>query len=235
MRPPRGRADAVHLEVGRHPRAQTRPSGLGFALRARASPGGTARSAKGAHVSAAGARATPSPAAAALARFRAGYGRVLEWVVIVLVVTLAVEVTLGVAFRALGRALAWYDEVASVLLAWLTFYGAALASVRRAHIGCPELVDVMPWPARRAFNIAAELVVIAFFALLGAVGAWILPVLHSDALVSLPWMPISVVQSVIPISAVLIIVAELTHLADLIIANGPAPRATSAATAELLQ
>jgi len=182
-----------------------------------------------------GARATPSPAAAALARFRAGYGRVLEWVVIVLVVTLAVEVTLGVAFRALGRALAWYDEVASVLLAWLTFYGAALASVRRAHIGCPELVDVMPWPARRAFNIAAELVVIAFFALLGAVGAWILPVLHTDALVSLPWIPISVVQSVIPISAVLIIVAELTHLADLIIANGPAPRATSAATAELLQ
>ena len=36
-------------EVGRHPRSQTRPSGLGFALLARASLGGTARSAKGAH------------------------------------------------------------------------------------------------------------------------------------------------------------------------------------------
>ena len=62
---------------------------------------------------------------------------------------------------------------------------------------------------------------IAFFALLGAVGAWILPVLHTDALVSLPWIPISVVQSVIPIAAVLIIVAELTHLADLLVAQGP--------------
>ena len=41
----------MHLEVGRHPRAQTRPSGLGFALRARASPRGTARSAKGALLS----------------------------------------------------------------------------------------------------------------------------------------------------------------------------------------
>jgi TRAP-type C4-dicarboxylate transport system permease small subunit len=186
-------------------------------------------------VSVAGARTMPSPAAAALARFRAGYGHALEWVVIVLVVTLAVEVTLGVAFRVLGRSLAWYDEVASVLLAWLTFYGAALASVRRAHISCPELVDIMPWPARRAFNIAAELVVIAFFALLGAVGAWILPVLHTDALVSLPWIPISVVQSVIPISAVLIIVAELTHLADLLVVQGAAPPGSGAATSEQLQ
>ena len=58
--------------------------------------------------------------------------------------TLAVEVTLGIAFRAVGRALSWYDEVASVLLAWLTFYGSALASVKRAHIGCPELVARMP-------------------------------------------------------------------------------------------
>ena len=138
-------------------------------------------------------------------------------------VALAVEVTLGVVFRALGRSLAWYDEVASVLLAWLTFYGSALASVKRAHIGCPELVEAMPWRVRRAFNIAAELVVIAFFALLGAVGAWILPVLHTDAMVSLPWIPISVVQSVIPISAVLIIVAEITHLADLVAAKGPRP------------
>ncbi len=169
----------------------------------------------------------------AIARFRAGYGRALEWVVIALVVALAAEVTLGVAFRGMGKALAWYDELASVLLAWLTFYGAALASVRRAHIGCPELVEIMPWRARRAFNIAAEIVVIAFFALLGAVGASILPVLHTDALVSLPWIPISVVQSVIPVSAVLIIVAELTHLVDLIAAKRPGPSATGAASEQL--
>jgi TRAP-type C4-dicarboxylate transport system permease small subunit len=177
----------------------------------------------------------PEPPRGALVRFRASYGRALEWVVIALVVLLAVEVTLGVAFRAAGRSLAWYDEVASVLLAWLTFYGAALASVRRAHIGCPELVEVMPWRTRRALGIAAELIVIAFFALLGAVGAWILPVLHTDALVSLPWIPMSVVQSVIPVSAVLIIVAEITHLADLLAARGPASPPPGSATAEQLQ
>ncbi len=157
----------------------------------------------------------------ATTRFRAGYGRALEWVVIALVTILAAEVTLGVVYRTFGSALAWYDEVASVLLAWLTFYGAALASVRRAHIGCPELVGIMPWRTRRAFDIAAQLVVIAFFALLGWVGASILPVLHTDALVSLPWLPMSVVQSVIPVSAVLIIFAELTYLVDFVAMTAP--------------
>lgn len=157
-----------------------------------------------------------------MTRFRAAYGRLLEWVVIVLMAALAIEVTLGVVFRFAGSALAWYDEVASVLLAWLTFYGAALASVKRAHIGCPELVQKMPWPARRAAGILAQLLVIAFFVLLGAVGLQILPVLATDSLVSLPWVTMNWVQSVIPVSAALIIVAELTHLADLISAREPA-------------
>jgi TRAP-type transport system small permease protein len=164
--------------------------------------------------------ATPT----AVARFRARYGLVLEWVVIALVVALAAEVTIGIVFRTMGRALSWYDEIASVMLAWLTFYGSALASVRRAHIACPELVEQLPWPARRALNIVAQILVIAFFVLLGAVGAWILPVLATDALVSLPAIPMSVVQSVIPISAALIVVAEITYLIDLIAATqAPAP------------
>jgi TRAP-type C4-dicarboxylate transport system permease small subunit len=167
-------------------------------------------------------------------RFRAAYGRLLEWLAIALMVFLAVEVTLGVIFRFSGQSLAWYDEVASVLLAWLTFYGSALASVRRAHIGCPELVDRMPWRARRAVSIAAQILVIAFFALLGVVGAWIMPVLATDNLVSLPWIPMSVVQSVIPISAGLIILAEVTHLVDLVTAKRP-PRASGVSLAEATQ
>ena len=168
-------------------------------------------------------------------RFRAAYGRLLEWVVVVLMVVLAVEVTLGVVFRFAGASLIWYDEVASILLAWLTFYGSALASVKRAHIGCPEVVERMPWRARRAVSIVAQALVIAFFALVGAVGVWITPVLATDSMVSLPSVPMSVVQSVIPISAALIIVAELTHLADLIVARRPPSRGVGASLAEAVQ
>lgn len=152
----------------------------------------------------------------ALGRFRQRYGLVLEWVVMVLMIVLAVEVTLGIAFRTFGQALVWYDEVASVLLAWLTFYGSALASVKRGHIGCPEVVDQLPPTAKRWLGIAAQLLVLAFFALLGWVGASILPILAGDALVSLPWVPMSYVQSVIPISSALILVAEILNLIDLL-------------------
>jgi len=174
--------------------------------------------------------AAPSaPPPRAMARFRARYGRVLEWLVGALMILLALEVSLGVVYRALGAALIWYDEVASHMLAWLTFYGAALASVKRAHIGCPELVAMMPWPARRLVNIAAQLLVIAFFGLLGFVGASILPILATDALVSLPAVPMSVVQSVIPISSALIVIAELTYLVELWQSAGPGDAAPAPA------
>jgi TRAP-type transport system small permease protein len=173
-----------------------------------------------------------APRGGALERFRDGYGRVLEVLVIVLVVALAGEVTLGVVFRSIGRSLAWYDEIASVMLAWLTFYGSALASVRRAHIGCPELVDQASPAVRRMLNIVAQLLVIAFFALLGWVGASILPILAGDALVSVPAVPMSVVQSVIPISCVLILVAEIIQLIVLLRPHGGEPPVSGAALSD---
>jgi TRAP-type transport system small permease protein len=177
-------------------------------------------------------QAASAPQGGALERFRAGYGRVLEVVVIVLVVALAAEVTLGIVFRAIGRSLAWYDEVASVMLAWLTFYGSALASVRRAHISCPEVVDQASPRTKRALNIVAQVLVIAFFVLLGWIGASILPIIAGDALVSVPEVSMAVVQSVVPISCVLIVIAELLYLIALLRADPAAAPAPPSALSE---
>jgi TRAP-type C4-dicarboxylate transport system permease small subunit len=179
-----------------------------------------------------GAPGTGASRAAAPATLRDRYGRLLEGVVIVLMVALFLEVTAGVVFRFAGHSLIWYDEVASVLLAWLTFYGSALASVKRAHIGCPEIVELMPWRARRAANIVAQVVVIAFFVTLGAVGVSIMPVLAGDTMVSLDWMPMNVVQSVIPISSALIALAEALYLVDLVRAGAPPAAGGGAALAD---
>lgn len=166
-------------------------------------------------------------AGSAMHRFRDRYGLVLEWVVMALMILLAVEVMAGVAFRMGGASLVWYDEVASVLLAWLTFYGSALASVKRAHIGCPEVVEQLRPALQRAVNIFAQLLVIAFFALLGWMGMAIMPALMGEALVSLPWVPMNFVQSVIPVSSALILVGEVIHLVDLL-STRPAPAAAAA-------
>ena len=147
-----------------------------------------------------------------LARVRSGYEKFLESVVIVLMAALAIEVTVGVIFRSAGHSLVWYDEIASILLAWLTFYGSALAAAKRAHIGCPEVVAMLPPRVKLAFRIIAEALVIAFFALIVWVGWSVLDVLATDNLVSLPQVSVKYTQSVIPISAVLILIAEILTL-----------------------
>jgi TRAP-type C4-dicarboxylate transport system permease small subunit len=145
-------------------------------------------------------------------RARAAYEKLLEVIVIVLMVALAAEVTVGVLFRTFGAALVWYDEVASILLAWLTFYGSALAAAKRSHIGCPEVVATMP-PAMRVFlRIVVEALVIGFFVVVAWVGYSILDVLATDNLVSLPAVSVKYTQSVIPIGAALIVLAELLTL-----------------------
>ena len=151
-----------------------------------------------------------------LESFRRGYERLLEWIVIALMVALAVEVTAGVAFRYSGYSLVWYDEVATILLAWVTFYGSALTALRRAHIGVPELVALMPRSWRVATAVVAEVASVAFFVLLAWVGYTVLDVLRYDTLVSLPEVSVAFTMSVIPISAVLFVIAQLLAFPEIL-------------------
>lgn len=147
-----------------------------------------------------------------LDELRGRYERLLEWLVIALMAVLAAEVTLGVVYRSFGASLVWYDEVASILLAWLTFYGSALAAVKRSHIGCPELVAMLPAGGRAAMRVLADVLFIGFFLIVGWSGYSVLGVLETDYLISLPEVPVAWVQSVVPISAALIILAELLSI-----------------------
>jgi TRAP-type C4-dicarboxylate transport system permease small subunit len=151
-----------------------------------------------------------------LDRLRAGFARLLEAVVIVLVVGLTLLVICGFCFRYLGHALSWYDEIASVGLVWLTYYGSALAALRGAHIGVPGFVNAMPPNIRLAATLFAEAVVFVFFIMLAWTGTQVLIVLGGEYLVSLDWMPQRVTTSAIPIGAALFIVAELLRLPKLL-------------------
>ncbi len=51
-------------------------------------------------------------------RFQKGFQVALEFVVLSLTTSLALVVVLGVVFRKMGAALVWYDELASILLAY---------------------------------------------------------------------------------------------------------------------
>lgn len=147
-----------------------------------------------------------------LDKVRRAFERLLEAIVIVLMVALSAEVTLGIVYRTLGASLVWYDEVAAILLAWLTFYGSALAALKRAHIGFPGFVNSLTPAWRLPAVVFAELCIFAFFIVLGWMGYSILGVLDTDHLVSLPSVPVAWTQSVIPIGSALFVLAEALNL-----------------------
>lgn len=133
---------------------------------------------------------------------------------LVLMAALAILVVAGVGFRKFGAALVWYDEVAAILLAWLTYYGAALAALRRAHIGVPTVVRALGGRARVIAVVLAEIAVIGFFVIVAWSGWQVLVAIGGTSLVSLPGVPARAAQSVMPIGAVLFIVAELLSVRE---------------------
>lgn len=139
-------------------------------------------------------------------------GEVLTWLVITLMATLTVVVVVAVIYRKAGASLSWYDEVASILLVWITYYGAALAALKRSHIGMENLLLALPLTFRKAAVVVAEFFVILFFVLLAWAGLRVLEVLAGMSLISLTWVPVQFTQSVIPIGAVLFIIAEIISL-----------------------
>ena len=149
-----------------------------------------------------------------LTKARTGLGKLLEGLVLFLMASLALVVVVGVVFRKSGASLVWYDEVASILLAWLTYYGAALAALHRAHIGVPTLVNKLSGNLRLLVVLVAEVLVLAFLVILTWAGMQVLSVLGGTTLVSLPWVPATVAQSVIPIGAMFFIAAQLLSLPD---------------------
>jgi TRAP-type C4-dicarboxylate transport system permease small subunit len=150
--------------------------------------------------------------------FRRAYDRFLEILSALLMAGLTIILVMGFVFRAVDLSLVWYDEVASIGLCWLTYYGSALAAARGAHIGFPGIVNAFPPALRVIATLFAEAVTIGFFVLLAVTGLEVLEILQGDTLVSLPAVSLQVTQSVIPISAVLFIIAELLRLPDVLAA-----------------
>ena len=141
-----------------------------------------------------------------------GLRRVLEWIVLFLMIALTVVVLVAVMYRLANNSLSWYDEVAAIQLARITYYGAALAALNRNHIGFDSVLLAIPMPYRMGAVITAEVIVIWFFFILAQTGFQVLEVLEGDTLVALTWVPVQFTQSVIPIGAILFILCELLSL-----------------------
>lgn len=151
-----------------------------------------------------------------LAVIRARFDFVLELIVVLLVLALSTIIVVGFASRLLGAPLSWTGEVASTGLAWLTYYGGALAASKGAHITCPNIVNMLPPVLRLPVVLIGEVFTIGFFILLAWTGYQVVVILQGSTLISLPWVSQQLTQSVIPIASALFIIAELLRMPEIV-------------------
>jgi TRAP-type C4-dicarboxylate transport system permease small subunit len=142
----------------------------------------------------------------------------IEWWTVLLMVAMVVLVCLGVFFRyVLNSSLSWYDEFASYLLVWLTFYGCVVADYRRRHIGFELLVDKLAPLQRRVVDVIAEIAVLGFQFVLFWYG-WVLTERMGDeTAIALPWVKVQWINSVLPITGALLLVISATRLVGLLL------------------
>lgn len=87
----------------------------------------------------------------------------VEWVCMVLMVVLSVDLFLGVFSRyVMVRTFTWYDEIARGCFVWLTLLGAAVGVKRHAHFRLQIVVDRLSPRLRQATVFLLPLVVIIF-------------------------------------------------------------------------
>lgn len=141
-----------------------------------------------------------------VAKFEKALLWVIETICLALLIALALSVIYSATMRYLGSSPSWYDEIAIVLLAWLTYFGATYALFLRQHMSFGGIVTALPKHAAVALALVSELLVISFFAIVAWYGNAVLAAAKWDSLLSIRWMTLDIVQSIIPVSAVLMII-----------------------------
>ena len=139
---------------------------------------------------------------------------VLLWFCIVLLIAMAVIIILAVFQRTIGSSLTWYDEIASNLLAWLTYYGAGLAVLRGSHLDFTAFVDKLSPAMRMVAFVVAKLVVFGFFGIMVYAGWILVELMEGEALISLEWVPMPLIESALPMGSMIFILAELVTIPE---------------------
>jgi TRAP-type C4-dicarboxylate transport system permease small subunit len=143
----------------------------------------------------------------------------------VLVVALLGDVSLGAITRTMGDPLIWTDELARFLMVWLAVFGWIVASRKRLHVRIRFFQDLLPARGHRAVELAIQLAVAIFGALILIYGIGLVAKnldLEATSLpISMAWMYVPL----LPAGAVTLI-QGLRELVKAFRARDAAPRPT---------
>jgi len=148
---------------------------------------------------------------------RKGFIKSLEVLLMAMVAVLTLTVLWGVFTRfCLGKQAEYTDELARVLLVWVSMVGAALAFGEKAHLGVDYFVNKLHPGARKALSMIVQMVTLLLAVVVFVSGGWGLAMGQMGQ--QLPTLPISrgMVYMAVPLGGVFMILFALENLVSII-------------------
>ncbi|MEI7900698.1 MAG: TRAP transporter small permease [bacterium] len=141
----------------------------------------------------------------------------MEILLMAMVAVLTLTVLWGVFTRfCLGRQAEYTDELARVLLVWVSMVGAALAFGEKAHLGVDFFVNKLHPDARKTLGILVQVVTIVLAVVVFVSGGWGLAMGQMGQ--QLPTLPLTrgMVYLALPLGGVFMILFALENLISII-------------------
>ena len=139
----------------------------------------------------------------------------LQWLTIGLFAVLVADVLWGVVSRyVLGTQSRWTEEVAIILIVWVSLLGATLVFRERGHLGVDYFVGKLDPAARRLAALLAEVAILIFAGFIFVYGGWMLVVetLRSGQVTPAMGWKVGYLNVVVPLSGLFIIAFSIEHL-----------------------
>lgn len=142
----------------------------------------------------------------------------LKYIAIVIMAVLVIDVLWGVFSRyAIGHQTKWTEELATILLMWISLLGGSLAYAQKGHLGVDFFVGKLDPAAQRLNEILVHLIVALFAVGAMVYGGWILFGRTLEAGQTLPALQIQAAYKylAVPVSGFFMVLFALEHIAEL--------------------
>lgn len=152
-------------------------------------------------------------------KLRTFINRVLEWLLVILMSVLVIDVLWQVASRYIINSPSSYtDELAGFLLIWVGLLGAAYVAGKREHLAIDILLQKSNEQRKLMLEIIISLLVILFAVVVMIVGGiWLVYTRFSLSVKSAALgLPLGLVYLVLPISGLLIAYFDIDNIVTLV-------------------
>lgn len=141
----------------------------------------------------------------------------LQLIAAVLLALMLLLVLAGVFYRyVFDDSLSWYDEFAGYLLVWLTMVGSVVGLAKGKHIGFETLVESFPPGARRLMALLSVASIAVFSLVMLVAGGQLVLEMEGETAISLPWVKMAWVYSIMPISGALMLAVSAVQLVGIL-------------------